>query len=164
MSNLTVTDGVLRVKLGSLSDGDFSPNANQRLTIGKRRHRIPVRLRLTGGTNVTALSKIVHIAGGAGVVAGVVVTPSTAPTGGDLKWTVDVLKSTGGGALASILPGGTPMDVDSTAANFRRIAVEVNTLAYVDDDLFQIVVAVSGSTGSQGQGGEITLWLDEASA
>ncbi len=162
MSNLTVTDGVLEVKPGSLSDGDFSANANQRITITKRRHRFPVTLPLTGGTNVVAVSKIVHIAGGAGVVSAIVVTPSTAPTGGDLKWTVDVLKSTGGGAFATILPA--VVSIDNTVADFRGIAVEVSTLTYADGDLLQIVVAVSGSTGSQGQGGEITLWLDEVSA
>ena len=89
--------------------------------------------------------------------------PNVAPTGGDLKWTVDVLKATPPGAFATIL--SSTEDVDNTSAD-RTVqdGIGLATTTYVDGDVFKISVTVSGSTGSQGQGGCVELWLDEAPA
>ena len=144
----------------SLTDAWWSATSGDELVIAKQRHRKGVPLFLTDGTDVTALSQVVHIADGKGLVTGVEVTPGeTAPNGGDKIFTVDVLKSTGGGAFASILLTTKAINTSSTALTPETATVQ--TTAYGKGDAFQIAVTVSGSSGNQGQGGCVVLWLDE---
>ena len=88
--------------------------------------------------------------------------PNTAPAGGgDKKWTVDVKKSTGAGAFATVLSAVVTIDTTSVDRRLQVGALSTAAIAYVDGDLFQVVVTATGATGSQGQGGCVTLWLDE---
>jgi len=116
-----------------------------------------------GGTDITAKTELVHIAYGAGTVLGVNVATITAPTGGDKAFTVDVKKSTGGGAVATILTG--VVTINSTKTSLTTYAGTLSgTPTFIAGDLLEIVVAVSGSTGSQGQGLIVTIDLyDEGS-
>ena len=159
MSSLPLNRGTLTVA-AALTDGDFSSSPGSRLTNLKKRHKIVIPLRLTDGTNVTAISEIVHLAQAAGTVTAVeIATGDTAPNGGDLKWTVDVNRSTAAGAFATILSAAK--DASGTARTVVAASRDAAKVDYIDGDLLQIVVTVSGSTGTQGQGGCVVLWCDE---
>lgn len=164
MTTLVVKSGVLEIEDGSLGDADFSSGGNQILTVGKQRHKLIAEMRRVDGTDITASSACVHIAGGAGKVTAVEITPNVAPTGGDKKWTVDVNRSTAGGAFATIL--SAPKEIDSGTTDRTPVvaALDSTKTDYLDNDILQIVVTVSGTTGSQGQGGFVTVWLDEVPA
>ncbi len=161
MSNLVIDSGVLVVTAESLTDADFSSGVNQILTIAKQRHELTVEMRFDDSTDITALSQCVHIARAAGTVTAVEITPNVAPTGGNKKWTVDVLRSTGAAAFATILTAAK--DIDNATSDRTPVVASLDSTKtdYVDSDILQIVVTVTGSTGSQGQGGVVKVWLDE---
>jgi hypothetical protein len=131
----------------------------------KLQHQFPIHLSTAGGTAVTAVTNIVHIARGAGTVVSVEAALATVPTGTgtDKTVTIDVQKSTGGAAFATLLSSTIVLD----SGNTDRVA-EAGTLAatptYADGDLIQIVVTVSGSTGTQGTGLIVTAFVQEATA
>lgn len=113
------------------------------------------------GVNVAAVTQLLHVAragstGGAVLEFDVAVT--TPPTGA-MQFTVDLQRSTAGGAFASILTGV----VTITAANTARQTVQaaLATTAYLAGDQFQIVVTPSGGSGTQAQGMAASLWLRE---
>lgn len=107
-------------------------------------------------TTVVAVTKTLTGIHYTGSVVEVSVTPVTAPTGGDLAFTVDIKKSTGAGAFATILTG--VVTVNSSSANrTAQYATLSGTPTLVRGDLLQIVVAVSGSTGTQGAGYDVTI-------
>ncbi len=151
----------LKLPPESLGDAYWSSTAADALVVAKQKHRFAVAFPLTDGTDVTALTKLIHVAGGAGKVTGIEVTPGeTAPNGGDKKWTVDVLKSTAGGAFASIID--TTKDVgQSSVALTPETPLTVSASTYKVSDVFQVVVTVSGSSGNQGQGGVVVVWFNE---
>jgi hypothetical protein len=112
------------------------------------------------GTAIVAMTEDIAVVGGAGTVVGVTVMESTAPTG-DHVTTVDVQKSTGGGAFATILTGTISYSVSQA-----NLAVVAGTLlsvpALLAGDVLRVIVTVSGSTSSQGQGLVVTVTTNEA--
>ena len=83
----------------------------------------------------------------------------TAPTGGDKKYTIDIQKAAGGStAFTSML--ASPHQVDSTSSNGDVAQIAFSTTDIANNDTLRVVVAVSGSTGSQGQGFLLTLDVD----
>lgn len=112
------------------------------------------------GSDVVSETKPIDIclAGNVAIVA-VEVCPITAPTGGDKQYTVDVEKSTGGGAFATVLSSVVTVSSSSTDRTVQAGTVSVTTAA--QGDLFRVVVTASGSTGSQGQGLIVTLTIRE---
>ena len=164
MSTISLDGGTLTVA-AALVDDDYSSSPGGRLTNLKKRHKITAPLPLTDGTNVVALSKIIHVAQAAGVVTAVEVTPgATPPSGGDFKWTVDVNRSTAAGAFATILSAAKDVPNGATALTPLAASLDAAKVDYIDGDLFQIVVTVSGSSGTQGQGGCVVVWFDEPPA
>ena len=161
MSKLVLSGGIMTVTAETLVSDDFSSSPSHRLTVAKQRHKHLAVMRFASGTDVTALSQCVHIAGGAGTVTAVEITPDVAPSGGDLKWTVDVHRSTSGGSFGTVL--SSTKDVSHGSANRTPVVASLDStkVDYVDNDVLQIIVTVSGSTGSQGQGGIVKVWLDE---
>ena len=150
----------LKLPPESLTDAYWSSTAADALVVGKQRHRFAVPFPLTDGTDVTALTKLIHVAGGAGKVTAIEVAPGeTAPNGGDKLWTVDVKKSTAGGAFATIID--TPKIINTTAVALTLQTVTIDASTYRIGDVFQVVVTVSGGSGNQGQGGCIVVWFDE---
>lgn len=142
----------------SLGDNHWSAASGDQLSLRKQRHVHRLVLPLSDGLDVGAITKIVHAAKAKGKIIAVNVTPNVAPIGAYV-WTADVKKSTAGGAFASILV--TTEDVDSNSVDRTPQAVALAVTTYGDDDVFQIVVTISGASGTKGQGGCIVLWLDE---
>lgn len=115
--------------------------------------------RQVNGSNVAAKTEVIHTAKAAGSVTAFKVAVVTAPTGGDLAFTADLQKSTGGGAFATIL--SAVVTINSTKTDRSVTAGTVSSAAYSAGDIFQIVYAVTGSTGSQGQGALAEAFFEE---
>jgi hypothetical protein len=114
-------------------------------------HQIPCHYRQVEGADVVSQSAPVHIAAAAATVVAVKVLTVTAPNGGNKLFTVDVKKSTGGGAYATILTG--VITVDDAATDRQVLSGTLSgTPTLVAGDSLQVVIAASGSTGTQGQG------------
>lgn len=142
---------------GGFADADLRSGAN--LDPAKMRHRHAVSYGQKNGTDVTTETKMVHIAKAAGTIQTIEVVSATAPTGGDKAFTVDLHKSTGGGAFATVL--SAVVTVNSSDTDRVIEAGTLSTATYADGDIFAIVVTTSGSTGSQGQGLCVTVNFDE---
>lgn len=147
----------INLSAGCVSDSNV--NGSAAIGAAKVIHQFPVSYDQAAGADVASQTRLVHIARGAGTLVEVQVTDSTAPTGGDKQYTVDVKKSTAGGAFASVLTSV----VTRSAADTSRVveSATITTASYIADDIYQVVVTASGSTGSQGQGVVVTLWLQE---
>lgn len=109
------------------------------------------------GTAVVAESKVVGTFFATATIVEVAIVCETKPvdTGTpatDRKFTVDVLKGNQSSGFASILPGGTPITVDTAIASRQVQFVVPTTTAAARGDQLKVSVAVSGSTGTQGQG------------
>jgi hypothetical protein len=114
------------------------------------------------GTNVTAKTEIIHIARAAGSIGTLKVAAITAPTGGNNAFSVDLQKSTGGGAFSSVLSAAYVMDNSKTSLTTYSISPSVTT--YAAGDIFEVVWLISGSTGNQAQGAVAEAFFEEATS
>jgi hypothetical protein len=116
-------------------------------------HRHHATLRLKAGTDVVAQTEHIFCAYTGCEVLAVRAIADTVPSGGgvDKKVTIDVKKSTGGGAFSSILTG--TFDIDSADTSKTAVTGTLDgTPTLVAGDLLEAVVTVSGSVGTQAQG------------
>ena len=158
LGNLSSTS--LSVPSGSINDAAIAAgSAGTNISSDKVRHQFSLELNQDTGTATTAQTRIVHIARGPGVIVGVSAVADVAPTGGDKAATVDVKKSTAGGAFASILSAVVTLNSSSTSKVVQAGSLSVTS--FVAGDLLEIVIAISGSTGSQGQGVCATVMIAE---
>jgi hypothetical protein len=100
-------------------------------------------------TTIAALSKDVRIGKGIGTIAAVRTFFSVIGTG-DRTVSVDLQKSTGGGAFATVLSAPMSITVSSTVRTL--ITGTISSATYAAGDLFRWVVALGGSTGNYPQG------------
>lgn len=114
------------------------------IAASKLEHQFAVRYATNHGTAVAAATQPLHIVHGVtGEIVAVEVTCTTAPTSSDTV-TVDVQKSTGGGAFATVLSGTVGLSSSSTARVVY--AGTISAANTVDGDILQVVVTVSGTT------------------
>ena len=122
-------------------------------------HQHAIRYAVAGGTTVAAVSVPVHTFRSAADIVAVEVVPITAPTGGDLAYSVDVQLGNQSTAFATILTA--EIDIDSTVSDREVVSGTLSTVAGADGDTLQVVIATSGSTGTQGSGCLVTIWVRE---
>lgn len=135
-----------------LKNAHVSSDANDRLSDAKLIHRYALNHGQADGADVASETKLLHIARGDGELLGFEVRPTTAPTGGDKQFTVDIQKDAdGGGSWSSLLNAVITVD-SSSVDDTLQAAVLIATPTYEDGDALRIVITASGSTGSQGQG------------
>ena len=154
---------------GTLSARSFSPpsgsitNASVAASAGieasKVIHRLALRYAQASGADVAAQTMLLHTFRNTATIEAVEVIPSTAPTGGDKAFTVDVQLGDASTAFATILSG--VVTVNSSSANRTIQTGSLSTSSAADGDTLQVVVAASGSTGSQGQGLLVVVWVSE---
>ena len=72
---------------------------------------------------------------------------------------VDLQKSTGGGAFASVL--SAPLALNSTNTLLVPTAATITTASLVKGDILRIVITVSGASGTHPQGLVVTVDLAE---
>ena len=156
---------------GTLTAARFNPPVNSvgasaiqaaaGIEATKLEHQFPISVELFAeGTNIAALaSRVVHVVKGASgevvAVEGVIFGAAT----GDRTATVDLQKSTGAGAFASILT--TTVDIDATTLVRTSVAGVVASPDLLDGDILRLVVTIGGSTGTQPQGLLLTVTLRE---
>jgi hypothetical protein len=105
--------------------------------------------RQSRSVNVASDTQDLHIAKSAGTIINLLaVMTGAVPASGSI--TVDLQRSTGGGAFATVLNSV----INITNANTVRVPVSgtINTsaLGYLATDVFEIVVVLSGAGGGQG--------------
>lgn len=114
-------------------------------------------------TTVAAITKTLEAIHRTGEIVEISVTPITAPTGGDRAFTVDVKKSTGAGAFATILSSVVTVNSSSVSrtAQYATLSATAADLLLARGDMLQVVVAISGSSGTQGIGYVVTIRIRE---
>ncbi len=140
--------------------GEDKFDANGRRKADSVVHEQTFRYEQASGTSVVAESRVVGslFADATAVEVSIVCETKPDGSGGDpRKFTVDVLKGNQTTAFASILPGGTPVTVDSGIANRQVQFVMPTTTTGARGDQIKVTVAVSGTTGTQGQGLQVSV-------
>lgn len=85
----------------------------------------------------------------------------TIATGGDRTVTITLLKSTGGGAFASVLSAAIVLDTGNVL--YIPEVATINTTSAVAGDMYKITVAVAGAAGNQALGLCVsTRWREDA--
>jgi len=159
--NGTISATGISVPLG-IKNADVSTSAE--ILASKMQHRFAVTYWQADGTAVAAaIVPIYTVRGATATVQAIEVQCVDAPSGGDLAFSVDLLVAdVGTPTPATILTGTVAYSATQTDCE-----VEVGTISsasLTDGDMLLVQVAVSGSTGTQGQGLIVTVTLDEASA
>lgn len=146
---------------GSIKNAAFSSGASDRLAASKVVHRFPLNYTQASGGDVATATALLHLAGAAGTIMGIEVRPITAPTGGDKNFTVDLQKAADAGSFATVLSGAMTIDSSSVDATKETGTVDSSKAAYTAGTALQLVVTAGGTTGSQGQGVIITVYVEE---
>lgn len=125
-------------------------------------HRFSVGHQVVGGTAVLALTNMpIHYFRNAGKVLAITVMPFTAPTGGDLAYTVDLKKGNQASAVSSILTGVITISSSDADRQANAGTLSSSPTTCAAGDFLSLTVALTGSTGTQGQGYVITVDVEE---
>lgn len=152
--------GTVGLPAGTVTSNQFSSVTGDRLAYTKSVHYSQKVLSIAPATTVTAQTVALHFAYGAGSISHVWIRPATAPAGGDLKYTVDIQKAAdGSGTLASVLSAA--VEISSADTSHTQQAATVSSASFAAKDVLYVVIAVSGSTGTQGTGLVVTLGISE---
>jgi len=127
----------------------------------KLQHQHALDYKQGDGSDIVAAIVPLHVVRGAtGLVIDVEVVAQTAPTGGDLAFTVDVqTASEASPSPVSVL--SSVITVDATKADYEVVSGTISNADLAVDETILVVIAVSGSTGSQGQGLIVTITIRE---
>lgn len=144
---------------GGWSDADIASNAN--ITATKLQHRQVFTMELFGPTTeITALTKLAAILPNVGgrQIVGVSAAVITKATGADRTVTVDLQRSTGGAAFATVLSSTISFDDDSVV----RTAYDgvLSSSVIEEDDLLEWVITVAGSADAQAKGLVVGVTID----
>lgn len=154
--------GAVDVGSGNIKNENFSSLAADRLATAKQVHRHDISHYQKDGSDVVSETVPVRLCRGAGTLLGFEVRPITAPTGGDKQYTVDIQQAAdASGSYATLLD--SPITVDNTSVDeTKQAATMIGSPVTTAGAAIQIVIAASGSTGSQGQGFVVTAYYEEA--
>lgn len=154
-----LTAGTLKPSAGSVTNASVDAAADIAATKLEHRHQFTYRQK-TGTAIVSATEDVYTVHGVTGEVVAVDVVATTAPTGGDKAFTVDVQKGNQSTAFATVLTG--VVTVDNSKADRQVVAGSlVGSPSTADGDTLRVVVAASGATGTQGQGLVVTITVRE---
>jgi hypothetical protein len=148
--------GTVNLPAGAVTNASVLAAANIAGT--KTNHRHHIQYHQVG--TVAAETELVFCAYAACTVLSVKAAVVTVATGADRELTVEVKKSTGGGALSTILSSALAID-ETKAALTHYDATLSGTPTMVADDLLAVVIAVSGSAGAQAVGLLVTIVVEE---
>ena len=161
----TLSCGRVSLPAGSVANVQISAGATGNYVVAEKlEHQAPGAM---GGsvqlfdptTAVAAVTRTLGMAFGAGTIEGISAWIEVAATGADRTITVDLQRSTGGGAYASVLS----TTIGFTNASAIRIAVNgtISGAAYVAGDIFRITVSVAGVAGAQATGLTVRVRVHE---
>lgn len=156
------------ITIGTASITDANVVAGTGIAASKLEHRVHAKYVVADGTTVAATSGdgvpiyVCTKTGGATIKSVSVICPD-APSGGDLTFTVDVKYANDTPTAATTILTGVVTYPNATS----DYTVKTGTLAVTalaSGDMLLAVVAVSGSTGTQGQGLLVQVEIDEEPA
>lgn len=152
-----------------LPDGvvdDAAIHASAAIAATKLEHQHVLSRQLADDTTaIAAGDELLYIVrGAAGEVVSIEAAIVTAATGADRTVTVDLQKSTAGGAFSTVLT--TTVNITNATTVLVPVAGVVNasTGALVDGDILKLVWTVAGSAGNQAKGLVCTINLREDAA
>lgn len=111
------------------------------------------------GTAVTSETRYIHVAKYAGLVTSVEAAIDAAISG-DNTLVIDVKKSTGGAAFATILSSTLTINSSTAAKTATAATIDATKDDYVAGDIFEVIVTAAG-TGTQAQGLNVTVFFEE---
>ena len=153
--------GSIRLPSGCVSDINVASNAS--IAAGKVIHVISKTYQQNTTAAVVADNQYCHIIHGATcTVAGLSAAVDTVATGSDRTVTIDLQRSTAGGAFASIL--GTPLVLNNSNVARTPVTAALAVTTLVQNDLLKWVITVAGVLGNQAIGLVVDLTLYEAAA
>lgn len=130
------------------------------IVASKLQHQHSIHYSQADGTAVAAaIVPIYTCRGSTATIVAIEVACIDSPSGGDLKFTVDLQQFAAGDALATRLTG--VIDYVNATPDGTVLAGTIDTASLVDGDSLAIVVAVAGSTGTQGEGVVVTVTVRE---
>jgi len=145
---------------GAVTNGLVSPSANIAASKTIRHQSIDVEL-FGPSTTVTALTRDIHIVrGSAGTLVGIEgVICGAIATGADRTIVVDLQKSAGSGAFATVL--SATVDFSNVSVLRTAVAGVLSSTALLDGDVLRLIVTVAGSAAAQATGLLVTVTLEE---
>lgn len=149
---------------GGLTDSDVAAGAG--IAASKLVHEHALNYAQAPGAAIVAATVDLHIVRGATgktVSMDAVVTGAIA-TGGDRTVTIDLQRSTAGGAFATVLSSTIVLNNASVLRVAQPAVVNASLSALIVGDILRATVAVAGVAGAQGQGLEVSIRLTEGSA
>ena len=152
------------VSVPGSSFGNRELDSSDPATVEKLQHQHQLSYSQADGTDVAAAIVPVYVVRGTtATILSIDVVCLDAPSGGDKTFTVDLKKSNVGSP--------SPATVLSAAVTYPNATPDctvrpgtISSASLVDGDTLVIAVAVSGSTGTQGQGLVVTVTLKEDQA
>ncbi|MDK1103988.1 MAG: hypothetical protein QGD93_10300 [Actinomycetota bacterium] len=161
--SLHVTDnlsmGTLSIPSGTIVDAAVGASAAISATKMQHQHSMHYG-QVDGGAVAVAISPIYTCRGATATIVAVQVVCVDAPDGGDLAFSVDLKKyDEDTPAPATVL--SAPISYSSTQSDGEVEAGTVSSPSLVAGDSLLVVVAVSGSSGTQGQGLGVTVTIRE---
>lgn len=139
--------GTIQVSPEAVSDQHVKGAANIAET--KLQHRVVVRYAQAGGTNIADGQEIVYTMQAGGTIAAVQAFIETPPTGDGNETTVDVHKSTGAGAFATVLSDVITFAQDTNDA-YSVSAADIASAAVADGDTLKIIIDAAATNPGQG--------------
>jgi len=156
---LLLVVGVLLIAQGTVSVfglTDASISSAAPISDTKTVHRYTFELTQTG---TVVAGKAGRINYSSGTLLEVTAAITEAQATGNYAVTVDLKKSTGGGAFASVLSSTLTLNSGNTL--YVPVLATINTSSLIASDILLIVVTVSGNSGAQAQGLAVTVTLSE---
>lgn len=151
--------GTIEISQG-ITDSDVGAAADIQAT--KLQHQHHVGYHQDDGSDIVAATAPIYICRGAsGTTVAIQISCADAPSGGDKAFSVDLYKSdvvTGEPAVTIL---NAPIAYSATQTDFEVEVGVVDTAALTVGDTLLVVVAVSGSTGTQGQGLQVSVTVRE---
>lgn len=143
----------------SLDNSAVDPSAAIEAT--KLIHRHVARYYQAAGADVAAVVVPVHLFRGDATIVAVEAIPLTAPAGGDKAFAVDVKKGNQSTPPVTILSAPLAVSVAAGVSDREEVDGILAVTTAADGDFLEVVITVSGTTGTQGQGVLVTVWFDE---
>lgn len=146
----------MNIPAGAVGNSQIDAAANIAETKLQHRHAWTYS---KNGTIVAATEYIGIMTGDGEVLSVEAAITETIATGADRVASVDVQKSTGGGAFATIL--SATIDFDDASVLRAVVAGTIASAALVAGDILKVVITVAGAAGNQALGLAATVQVRE---
>ncbi len=149
---------VANVEFPNFVNKDIGANAG--IAAQKTLHQKTISVELAeAATEVAAIDKLISTHNATGTLQAIEGTIVVQATGADRTVTVDLHRSTGGGAFATVL--STTIDITDSTTILVPTAGVISTAAVADGDVYKLVCTVAGVASAQAKGLVVTLIFDE---